>query len=201
MSQRKTSKVDFVEQFHPCRITGIEIGAEDDDGPYLSVEFTMPVPGFAYHATMTEIFYLKRTRNARLNEAVNHLHEVITEAIKEGDNVSFEPCDECTANCCTEWAKDIYVTPEDVERICEGKDKAFLAKHFRKMTVENPTFFGRVETVFHKDGKEYCSFYNFEKRNCSIHKKKPIVCRDFLPYYCDHYEKADEELIQLRRKR
>jgi Fe-S-cluster containining protein len=202
--------VDPVKEFNFGRVESLNISA-DDNGPYLTVKMSLPVPGFDARAEIEETFYINRKRHKRLRDIVNGLYEEIEDTIKEGRNVEGMPCASCISICCSEFADSIYVTHEDVERIMEHVAQDFAGE---PMTWVDDYFwcfadgrdyaiYGRAKTKMWRDA-EYCVFFDTEERKCGIHKVKPQVCQDYSPHNCMLWEKDYVKLMkaeQLTRKR
>lgn len=185
--------VDFVKEFNFGRVEGMEVGA-DEEGTFLSVTFSCPVPGFTSPAGIEETFYLHWSRYSRLNKLVQDLSQEVERIIKEGVNVEGDPCSVCTATCCSEYANSITVTHEDFHRIVQSGLGQF--EDFKQLGRDDAGYYGKVRTK-EVDGTTWCTFYDVKRGKCSIHKVKPQVCADYSPFSCNLFEK---KLVKLRRK-
>ena len=193
---KKTSLVDELNLGH---ISSIEIDA-DEEGTYVLAAISMPVPGFDSQATMTETLYLHK--HPRLQKVVNSLYQEMLATLKNGDNVSNNPCATCDSNCCSKWGESIWVSNEDVNRICEGQDESYRDEHFEKAEKKHSNFFLYGKAKDKQVGEYwYCIFFDEKAKNCGIHKKKPQVCREYSPHNCVEYQVDKEKLRKHSKKR
>jgi Fe-S-cluster containining protein len=191
-------KVSLVEELNLAHIESIEIGA-DGDGTFLIAKLSIPVPGFDAPACVEETFYINKKRHVKLRKAANSLFKAVHDTIKDGTNVKNNPCETCDSNCCFKWGDSIMVTHEDVERISENEPESFISAHFKKV-ANNIVLYGKAKTKM-VGLDECCIFFDEKRMNCSIHKKKPQVCRVFSPYNCTEYQVDKEKLRKYKRKK
>jgi Fe-S-cluster containining protein len=96
-------------------------------------------------------------------------------------------CDKCPGYCCS--YPEIEVTPRDVER---------LAKHFGvsyKVAEERFTKYDEKEKAMllrHRKDKIFatmCTFFDQDKRHCTVYEARPAVCRAYPESpRCGYYE-------------
>lgn len=96
-------------------------------------------------------------------------------------------CDKCPGYCCS--YPEIEVTPRDIER---------LAKHFGldyKATEARFTKYDEKEKATllrHRKDKIFatmCTFFDQDKRRCSVYEARPAVCRAYPDSpRCGYYE-------------
>ncbi len=196
MSPKTT--IDPVKEFNFGRVSAIEIGADDGENPYLNITYNLPIPGFDSRAEIEETFYLNRSKNASIREAVNTLYAEIEKAIRSGRNVQGNPCSTCTSRCCSQFHDSIVVTHADFERVSRyfpNESDEWVRENFITIKADDPVLFGRTKSKRYQ-GEEVCIFFDIDKRNCGIHPVKPQVCRDYSPYNCQLFESDDVKVMK-----
>lgn len=191
---------DLVAAFNAGRIAEVRINREDPGDPVLSVNFTVPVPGFVSPVTMEEHFQLHDPRLKKLQSAVNGLYDAIEDVIENGDNTSREPCATCTSPCCTHYAESIIVSHEDVARIEAAGYNA--SQYFTPLHAHDVSIYGHAQLKLIPGQEEAtCIFFDDKKRQCGIHKIKPQVCSAFSEHTCTLYQIDIRKSARVGKKR
>lgn len=113
---------------------------------------------------------------------------------KEGFPYAFEAsaCDTCAGNCCIGEPGYIWINMQEIN---------FLAKHLKISQEE------LIEKYLNKIGYKYsikevklsednyaCTFFDLEKRQCSIYEARPTQCRTF-PFW-EYFKENTEEVYK-----
>ena len=102
-------------------------------------------------------------------------------------------CAKCPGFCCSYQL--IGITKRDVDR---------LAKHFGLSFDEARVKFTKVDSgeafALRRKGDEHfgrvCTFFDTEKRRCSIYEARPSTCRSYPGRRCGYYEFLEFEREQ-----
>jgi hypothetical protein len=98
-------------------------------------------------------------------------------------------CASCGGHCCIGESGNIFVTPEEIEKITKVLDMdvvQFYKEYLRKQGYK----FSLKET---RVGDSYdCVFFERENGGCRIYEARPLQCRSF-PFW-DYYKNRVDEL-------
>lgn len=86
-------------------------------------------------------------------------------------------CLKCPGYCCS--YPEIEVTPRDIERLAKNLDLAYKAveERFTKYDAKE-----KVRLLRHKKDKVFdstCTFFDQDKRRCTVYAFRPAVCREY----------------------
>ena len=96
-------------------------------------------------------------------------------------------CLKCPGYCCSD--PEIEVTPRDIERLGKNLGLAYKVAEER-FTKYDPK--EKVRLLRHKKDKVFdtvCTFFDQDKRRCTVYAFRPAVCRDYPDSpRCGYYE-------------
>lgn len=113
---------------------------------------------------------------------------------KDGYPYAFEPsaCDTCAGNCCIGESGYIWITIQEI---------SFLAQHLgitqdelREKYLEKKGYKYSIKEVKLAKDNFACTFFNLEKRQCSIYEARPTQCRTF-PFW-DYFKENTKEVYE-----
>jgi hypothetical protein len=86
-------------------------------------------------------------------------------------------CEKCPGYCCS--YPEIEVTPRDIERLARrfGLDYRLAEERFTKYDDKES-----VRLLRHKKDRVFdsvCTFFDVEKRRCTVYESRPGACRDY----------------------
>ena len=113
---------------------------------------------------------------------------------QKGYNYRFDPkaCETCKGNCCIGESGYIWVTPVEINELAHhlGIEKeVFMQSYLQKAGYR----FSLIEKKY--DNGYACTFFDLEKRQCSIYDVRPSQCRTFpfWDYFKTHQEEVEAE--------
>lgn len=113
---------------------------------------------------------------------------------KDGFDFAFDPsgCDSCAGNCCIGESGFIWITLSEIK---------FLAKHLdiseevlRVKYLEKKGYKYSIKEVKLSEDNYACTFFNLEKKQCSIYEARPVQCRTF-PFW-EYFKENIEEVYK-----
>ncbi len=96
-------------------------------------------------------------------------------------------CSKCPGYCCS--YPEIEVTPRDIQRLAKrfAIDYAAAEERFTKYDAKE-----RIRLLRHKKDTVFatvCTFFDQDKRRCSVYEARPGVCREYPDSpRCGYYE-------------
>ncbi|MGB1226640.1 MAG: YkgJ family cysteine cluster protein [Poseidonibacter sp.] len=119
---------------------------------------------------------------------------------KEGFSFAFEAsaCDTCAGNCCIGESGYIWINTQEIN---------FLAKHLnisleelRSKYLEKKGYKYSIKEVKLAEDNYACTFFNLEKKQCSIYEARPTQCRTFpfWEYFKENTQEVYEECPAIR---
>ena len=114
---------------------------------------------------------------------------------KDGFDFAFDPsgCDSCGGNCCIGESGFIWITLSEIK---------FLAKHLdideeelRVKYLEKKGYKYSIKEVKLSEDNYACTFFDLDKKQCSIYEARPVQCRTFpfWEYFKNNIEEVKEE--------
>ncbi len=120
----------------------------------------------------------------------------------DGFDFVFDPsaCEICPGHCCCGESGNIWVTQQEINRICEFLHMHsfdFMERYLRRVGNR----FSCKEHVT-EQGME-CVFFQGAEQKCSIYAERPSGCRSypFWDYFKTHPEQLDNECCPGIRKK
>ncbi|QKJ23727.1 YkgJ family cysteine cluster protein [Poseidonibacter lekithochrous] len=110
---------------------------------------------------------------------------------QEGYPYGFDPsgCEACGGNCCIGESGYIWINPKEIE---------FLSKHLnitldevRIKFLEKKGYKYSIKEIQLDVNNYACTFFDLEKKQCSIYEARPIQCRTF-PFWEYFKENVNE---------
>ncbi|NQY22111.1 MAG: YkgJ family cysteine cluster protein [Campylobacteraceae bacterium] len=112
---------------------------------------------------------------------------------QEGFNYSFETtgCEACGGKCCIGESGYIWINQSEREVLAKHLNLSLdelREKHLKKVSYK----YSIVEKQL--DENNYaCTFFDLEKKQCSIYEARPIQCRTF-PFW-DYFKNNEKEVF------
>ena len=119
---------------------------------------------------------------------------------QEGYPYSFDPsgCESCGGKCCIGESGYIWINPKEIE---------FLAKHLnitldevRIKYLEKKGYKYSIKEIQLDVNNYACTFFDLEKKKCSIYEARPIQCRTFpcWEYFKENVNEVYEECPAIK---
>lgn len=113
---------------------------------------------------------------------------------KQGFSFAFEPsgCDACGGNCCIGESGYIWINKTEIEFLASHLDislEELRVKYLNKIAYKYS-----IKEVKLAEDNYACTFFDLEKRQCSIYEARPIQCRTF-PFW-DYFKQNINEVYE-----
>ncbi len=113
---------------------------------------------------------------------------------KEGFDFDFDPigCNTCEGNCCIGESGNIWINRVEIENL--SKYLNITLEELRDKYLEKRGYKYSIKEVQLAKDNYACIFFDFNKKQCSIYKVRPIQCKTF-PFW-DYFKKNKEEIFK-----
>lgn len=113
---------------------------------------------------------------------------------KQGFSFAFEPsgCDACGGNCCVGESGYIWINKTEIEFLSSHLDislEELRVKYLNKIAYKYS-----IKEVKLAEDNYACTFFDLEKKQCSIYEARPIQCRTF-PFW-DYFKQNINEVYE-----
>lgn len=119
---------------------------------------------------------------------------------KEGFDFAFDPsgCDSCKGNCCIGESGYIWITIQEIENL--AKHLNITLDEVRIKYLEKKGYKYTIKEVKLAEDNYACTFFNLEKKQCSIYEARPVQCRTFpfWEYFKENIEEVCTECPAIR---
>lgn len=113
---------------------------------------------------------------------------------KSGYNFSFDPkaCESCSGNCCIGESGYIWINIVEIEAL--AKYLGLTLDSFREKCLFKVGYKYSIKEIELEDNSFACSFFDLEKRRCSIYEYRPMQCRTF-PFW-EYFKNNEKEVYK-----
>ena len=113
---------------------------------------------------------------------------------KDGFPYAFEPsaCDTCAGNCCIGESGYIWINAQEINTLATHLDISL--EELRSKYLEKKGYKYSIKEVKLAEDNYACTFFDLEKRQCSIYEARPIQCRTF-PFW-DYFKENTQEVYE-----
>ncbi|MFV0562725.1 YkgJ family cysteine cluster protein [Malaciobacter mytili] len=113
---------------------------------------------------------------------------------ESGYNYCFDSseCGNCKGNCCIGESGYIWINMQEIERLSNYLNitlDELRVKYLRKIGYKYSLNEIKIE-----ENNYACTFFDLEKRQCSIYEARPTQCRTF-PFW-DYFKNNEEEVYK-----
>ncbi|WP_122894171.1 YkgJ family cysteine cluster protein [Arcobacter peruensis] len=113
---------------------------------------------------------------------------------KDGFPYAFEPsaCDTCAGNCCIGESGYIWINAQEINTLATHLNISL--EELRSKYLEKKGYKYSIKEVKLAEDNYACTFFDLEKRQCSIYEARPIQCRTF-PFW-DYFKENTQEVYE-----
>lgn len=113
---------------------------------------------------------------------------------KDGFPYAFEPsaCDTCAGNCCIGESGYIWINAQEINTLASHLNISL--EQLRSKYLEKKGYKYSIKEVKLAEDNYACTFFDLEKRQCSIYEARPIQCRTF-PFW-DYFKENTQEVYE-----
>ena len=113
---------------------------------------------------------------------------------KDGFPYAFEPsaCDTCAGNCCIGESGYIWINAQEINTLATHLNISI--EELRSNYLEKKGYKYSIKEVKLAEDNYACTFFDLEKRQCSIYEARPIQCRTF-PFW-DYFKENTQEVYE-----
>ncbi|APW66082.1 zinc/iron-chelating domain-containing protein [Poseidonibacter parvus] len=113
---------------------------------------------------------------------------------KDGFPYAFEPsaCDTCAGNCCIGESGYIWINAQEINTLATHLNISL--EELRSKYLEKKGYKYSIKEVKSAEDNYACTFFDLEKRQCSIYEARPIQCRTF-PFW-DYFKENTQEVYE-----
>lgn len=111
---------------------------------------------------------------------------------KDGFDFAFDPngCNTCKGNCCIGESGYIWITIPEIENL--AKHLNITLDELRIKYLEKIGYKYSIKEIKLEEDNYACTFFNLEKRQCSIYEARPLQCKTF-PFW-EYFKENIEEV-------